>query len=71
MKGKLVKIYGMRDPVLEAKRMEIIKLLPPDAPWPEVLPLDDLYECIMIPPKRVRLRSKKYIVNFSGPVTTK
>lgn len=29
MKGKLIKIYGKRDPTLEARRMEIHTLKPP------------------------------------------
>jgi hypothetical protein len=45
MKGKLVKIYGMRDPGLEAKRNCVSPV--PGIPIPE----DDVYECILIPAK--------------------
>lgn len=66
MKGKLVKIYGQRDPALEARRMEVIRTIPPSC-WdrmdvPAFFPVDDLYECTIIPPKPTRI-----IRNFSGP----
>lgn len=70
MKGKLVKIYGVRDPALESRRMEIIRALPPDGAFPDSFPMDEIYECVLVPPKPKRLRSVKFswIRNFSGPV---
>lgn len=65
MKGRLVKIYGQRDPGLEAKRIEVMRTAPPDQEWFKGIPLDDLYECTIIPPKPVvKIR---IIRNFSGP----